>query len=248
MKIYKENKYENHLGKTTCKDIIVYKTGGTDMINSNLRKRALAEWLKTNDPTSYESSLKLQKFLFFYECFSKMSSDNPDFSHLQGWKKGPVFSNVWGDYTKERDEFDQNISDVDIQKVNVERAKRADFIVKVASETELTELTHLFDIWKAKKDKINKGNIGVTLSETDFSEHDMELSHFLFNMFSDEVINNSHVIRIDNYYFVFHKSDEDKIGEVQYDTLCEIAKHPLEDMANPIFAEIDEEGAVVIND
>ncbi len=46
------------------------------------------------------------KFLLFYEAFAKTFGEQPDFSHLRGYKKGPVFSNVWGDYTKERASFD----------------------------------------------------------------------------------------------------------------------------------------------
>ena len=42
----------------------------------------------------------------FYENFAKTFGEQPDFSHLRGYKKGPVFSNVWGDYTKERASFD----------------------------------------------------------------------------------------------------------------------------------------------
>ena len=69
------------------------------MIYSNERKLYLSGWLKNNDNTSYETPLKLQKFLLFYEAFTKVSGETPDFSHLRGYKKGPVFSNVWGDYT-----------------------------------------------------------------------------------------------------------------------------------------------------
>lgn len=57
------------------------------MICSNERKLCLSGWLKENNSTSYETPLKLQKFLLFYEAFAKVSGENPDFSHLRGYKK-----------------------------------------------------------------------------------------------------------------------------------------------------------------
>lgn len=44
--------------------------------------------------------------MLFYETFSKIVEEQTDFSHLRGYKNGPVFSNVWGGYTKDREEFE----------------------------------------------------------------------------------------------------------------------------------------------
>ncbi len=68
------------------------------MIYSNDRKRCLSGWLHQNSTIAYNTALKLQKFLLFYECFSKVSGEKADFGHLRGYKRGPVFSQVWGDY------------------------------------------------------------------------------------------------------------------------------------------------------
>ena len=76
------------------------------MIYSDNRKLALSGWLKENDYSSYVVPLKLQKFLFFYESASKVAKKEYDFYKLRGYKNGPVFSQVWGDYTKERTLFD----------------------------------------------------------------------------------------------------------------------------------------------
>ena len=76
------------------------------MINSNNRKLCLSGWLKHNNEQEYNTPLKLQKFLFLYEAFSKVAGEVTDFSHLKGYQRGPVFSHVWGDYTKERIAFD----------------------------------------------------------------------------------------------------------------------------------------------
>ena len=70
------------------------------MLFSSDRKLSLSGWLQENNTLSYFSPLRLQKFLFFYEAFSKADGDYSDFSHLKGYKRGPVFSQVWGDTQK----------------------------------------------------------------------------------------------------------------------------------------------------
>ena len=107
------------------------------MLYSNDRKLSLSGWLQENDISAYRSPLRLQKFLFFYEAFSKVNDDVSDFARLKGYKRGPVFSPVWGDYTKDRTEFDS----VSLEKyhakqtdINNLRAKRASFIVSSLSE------------------------------------------------------------------------------------------------------------------
>lgn len=52
------------------------------MIYSNDRKRCLSGWLHQNSRAAYNTALKLQKFLLFYECFSKVSGEKADFGHL----------------------------------------------------------------------------------------------------------------------------------------------------------------------
>lgn len=41
------------------------------MLYSDDRKLALCGWLHENDLKSYESPLRLQKYLFFTKCFQK---------------------------------------------------------------------------------------------------------------------------------------------------------------------------------
>lgn len=97
------------------------------MIYSNARKLLLSGWLKENGSKEYNSPLKLQKFLLFYEAFTKINGELADFNHLRGYKRGPVFSNVWGDYTHERLAFDDAVQkeyDSPHEQLDVERAKK----------------------------------------------------------------------------------------------------------------------------
>lgn len=76
------------------------------MINSNKHKLCLSVWLKNNYHSSYESPVKLH-FLLFYESFSKINGEKAAFTYLKGYKRGPVFNQVWGYYTKKRQSFEE---------------------------------------------------------------------------------------------------------------------------------------------
>ncbi len=218
------------------------------MVHSNDRKLCLSGWLKQNNKTEYDTPLKLQKFLLLYEAFAKASGESPDFSHLRGYKRGPVFSNVWGDYTKEKEAFNK-AADESYRSgrfaINEERAKKCAFVVRILSENELSELTHPMNLWKSKEDRIMKGEYQVDLEEKDFNEDDRKLIASLDKMYPIELIENSEVVNIDNHYFIFKKSDVQKLTEAHFDTLFNLSEN--EQLFNPVYADIDEEGRLVID-
>ena len=201
------------------------------MINSSKRKLSLSGWLKENDNVSYNTSLKLQKFLFFYEVLTKIAGEQAEFNYLKGYKNGPVFSNVWGDYTKES--------------INEERAKICSFIVGTMTEKELSDFTHLMNIWKSKEDRIMSGEKQVRLEESDFNSYDKELMQKLSDMYPMQLIENSKIINMDKKYFVFSKENAEKLTEEHSDTLLILSENS--DIYNPVFVELDEEGRLVVD-
>lgn len=218
------------------------------MINSNTRKLSLSGWLKSNNVNSYNTPLKLQKFLLLYESFSKISGEKPDFSHLRGYKRGPVFSDVWGDYTKERKDFDiaaesayENLKG----KINNDRAKQCGFAVGTMSEKELSDLTHEMNLWKSKKDRIMAGEYNVDLYEDDFNKHDEDMMFLLSEMYPVDMVNESSIINIDKSYFVFRKEDVSKLTEQHFDTLSILSEQ--ENLHNPVYVDIDKEGRLLID-
>lgn len=218
------------------------------MIYSNGRKLCLSGWLKQNSQEEYNTPLKLQKFLLLYEAFSKVSGEKPDFDHLRGYKRGPVFSNVWGDYTKERALFDKTAYECfNLQKdeINEMRAQKCAFIVKTLSETELSELTHKMNLWRAKEKRILSGEYQVDLEEKDFNENDVKLVNLLDQMYPIDMIRNSVVFNLDNHYFIFNKKDAVRLTEEHFDILLTLLEN--ENLYNPIYVEIDEEGRLVID-
>lgn len=218
------------------------------MIYSNERKLSLSGWLQENNNASYETPLKLQKFLLLYEALAKVSGETPDFSHLRGYKKGPVFSNVWGDYTKERTSFNlaaQNAYNKNIKSIDVKRAKKCAFIVGTMTEEELSNLTHQMNLWKSKEKRIMSGEYQVNLDESDFNNNDEKLIDTLDMMYTTDMVENSKIINLDKKYFVFSKSDSELLTEKHFDILLTLALN--EDLHNPVFVDIDEEGRLLID-
>lgn len=218
------------------------------MINSNKRKLALSGWLKENNIVSYENPLKLQKFLFFYEALIKISGGRPDFNKLRGYEKGPVFSVVWGDYTKERCDFNKAASksyEDNSEIINEEIAEKSSFIVSTLTEKELSDFTHLLNIWKAKEDRIMKGEPQVSLEESDFNSDDIKLVSTLSSIYPIDMVKNSTFFQINDKYFVFSKSDAKNLTEKHFDILLAITED--EELHNPVFVDIDNEGRLIID-
>lgn len=218
------------------------------MICSNNRKLSLSGCLKNIRPNEYDSPLKLQKFLFFYEAFSKIDGEKADFTYLKGYKRGPVFSQVWGDYTRERTEFNilaEKSYQEKKENIDIDRVNRCAFIISTLTEKELSMLTHEMNIWKAKKIPIMRGDYQVPLSEKDFNLADEQMLRLLEQMNPADKIIDSEIINLDNYYFVFKKNDISKLTERHLDILSTLTEK--EELHNPVYVEIDERGRLLID-
>ena len=223
-------------------------TAQEGMINSNTRKLALSGWLKNKHNQIYKAPLRMQKFLFFYESFAKIDNDKADFSYLRGYIRGPVFSNVWGDYMRDRNEFDSN-SELAFDRfgegINGERAKKAAFLVSILTEDELSDLTHQLNIWKCKEKNIRAGEQQVSLHEEDFSRDDCVLINALKEMYSIDLIDNSVVFSFNDKNFVISRKDLPKISEHHADVLFSLAEN--EQLKNPVFVELEDNGEIIID-
>lgn len=218
------------------------------MIYSNERKLCLSGWLKENNNLLYESPLKLQKFLLFYEAFTKVSGEDSDFSHLRGYKKGPVFSNVWNDYIKERLNFNlaaQRAFANNSVIIDTTRAEKCAFIVSTMTEKELSDLTHQMNLWKCKEERIMQGKYQVDLSEGDFNSDDEKLIRTLDVIYPLQMVENSTVVCLDKKYFIFTKTDAQHLTEEHFDILLTLAEN--EELHNPVFVDIDDEGRLIVD-
>ncbi|MBI6598225.1 MULTISPECIES: hypothetical protein [Lacticaseibacillus] len=218
------------------------------MIWSNERKLSLSGWLQKNDYSSFDTPLKLQKFLFFYESSAKVEADNYDFAKLKGYKNGPVFSQVWGDYTKERQGFEEKSRtayEEDPSIVNEPRAKIIDFFIRVSSPVELSEVTHHMDIWSKKKDRIDRDEKQVELDSDDFSKHDADIIETIREAFPISYVETHKVLPVGNKSFVMSNEDAVRLTPEQSATLQALSQEP--ELDNPVYVHLDANGGIIVD-
>ena len=217
-------------------------------MNSSIRKRALSGWLKKYHEKEFFSPLKLQKFLFFYETLSKIENDDFEFNKLKGYVDGPVFSDVYGDYLHERDDFINEVENdfnENIELVNNARAKYAGFLVSILNEDDLSRFTHEFNIWKAKEDDINHGVKDVLLNEKDLNEKDAELLTSMKNMYPIDYIDSVKVIEMSGKCFIVNKGDMLKLTDESESVFISLASES--SLQNPVYISISDDGVVLVD-
>ncbi|MCV2506038.1 type II toxin-antitoxin system antitoxin SocA domain-containing protein [Melissococcus plutonius] len=225
------------------------------MLNTSKRRLYLSAWFFKNNPKEFFASLKLQKFLFFYEMFNYSLDNKINLDYLKGYKNGPVYSDVYGDYTYRMEEFQIKIEKIIneakskittnvFEQINEDVAKKAAFLVSILSKSELSELSHEFDIWKNKQMRIEFGEKQVELKLEDLSPKDKSLAKELYDLYSMEFINSSSVISVNETKFIIDKNQRALVTDELEEVLEEISK---EEESNPIYISI-EDGVIVVDD
>lgn len=216
------------------------------ILNSNKHKLELSSWLSSNQIEEFSRNLKLQKFIFFYEAFSKLENEIADFNYLRAYPNGPVYSDVYGDYIYQSSDFIATISNLSsYETVNEERAKLAGFLVKVLTEDELSDLTHEFDAWKVKEDMLAMGLKNISITEDDFSDADLELLSTLQMMYPQELIDSVEVISIGRKSFLISKEDKGKLTDEQENIFINLADNT--GLHNPVFVSLSDDGVLLID-
>ena len=216
-----------------------------NMISNEHRQKLSAWFIGKKNYSPFFSRLKLQKFLFLYEMFSKTEFGTADFSSLKAYRNGPVFSDVFGDFTYRREEFIPMLSTISYDdEVNEDLAEYANFIVSILNEEELSDLTHELDMWKVHEEHLNLGLKHLTMSEGDISNDDYDIIANLRAMYSHLNIQSLEVITINKTNFVLEKRLKASLTQEQQNALVEIADH-LEN--NPVFVHLNEEGVLEID-
>ena len=215
------------------------------MIHSDRHKKLLCGWVQDNCPEIFNSSLRLQKFLFFYECFSKIKGLSYSFSHLRGYEKGPVFSDVYGDYTKEHEDFKGEIMrilwSIKPEELNHEILTQSAFLCSTVTEETLSALTHKMNIWKAKENEIRSGEKQVSLNEKDFSKEDKDLINQLWRLCPIKDMKEVYIINEKDKYFVFKAEEKNLLTNEHRNALKELVEKCPDELYNPVYVEIDKE-------
>jgi hypothetical protein len=214
------------------------------MANSSERKQALVGW-SYNNSCSF-SNTQLQKFLFFYECFSKIDGDDYELEGLKGYKNGPVFSAVFVGlrYEERFKEICAEKLPLRISMINERRAKLSDFLVKILGN-KLSEFTHGLNIWAAKREDIKNGERQVPLNEADFSQRDAAIFRDIKRAYPQEYIDSVDTRSINGKMFVLFKADAGRLTDAVMEALNEAAYDP--EFDSPVYISFSETGELLLD-
>jgi hypothetical protein len=151
-----------------------------------------------------------------------------------GYKRGPVFSDVYTVKKQFQPVFMLIIDGSTSEQINEDRAVLSLFLVRVLGK-DLSDFTHSLNIWKSKEELINNTK-NVPLSESDFSDEDARKFTEIQKAYTPEYINSVNIFEVDGKAFLFPKNCEFK--EDYYDAFY-VASHD-ERFQSPVYADIVE--------
>lgn len=214
------------------------------MLNSSNEKINKLAWLNQRKNIISIPRLKIQKFLYFYEMFEKISGNIFEIDNLKAYRNGPVFSEVYGDINYRELEVYDAVSSIESPEINQKSAEQALFIIDTMSETELSELTHTFDMWNSKKERIERGEKHIPILDSDITVRDIAI---LKQISPEYPLENSdyHVIGMHNKNFVISTSDYNNLSEAHYDVLEQLSNEV--DLFNSVYISIEEDGGLLVD-
>ena len=219
------------------------------MLWTNSEKLVLMQWFFRNNERAFQNSLKVQKFLFFYEVFSKIQGKPYSFDRMAIYKLGPFFSTAYGDYRHDFPELKDLLDGEDLADHNfvldLPTARKANFLVSILNTDELSELTHQFSIWKKKESLFGIQRYQIPADEADFSEEDWKLAKLLLNAYPIDFIEKSTILYLDPAKFVISKEDNEKLTDEHKQALNDIAFSG--EFDNPVFVNLADDGVLEID-
>lgn len=208
--------------------------------NSRLNKIA---WLNKQKAVDNFSKLQLQKFLFFYEMFQYADEKKYDFYSLKAYKNGPVFSNFYGDTVYREDEVKNYISSVeDVIDIDEENARVSKFLIETMTDSELSKLTHEFNMWKVHQKQIAQNIKQIPMNEEDITEEDKEILSFIKISEPDY---DYQILKLGEKRFVFSKDDFNQLSDGHLELLDSLSNS--EELINPVYVELDSDGRLLID-
>lgn len=196
-----------------------------------------AAWLEQESEGSF-TPLQLQKFLFFYEMFSKTKGESYNIKSLCAYSNGPVFSNVYGDYLHDRTSFLERIKEItDFSSLSEEISRVSRLVIDSMTERELSNLTHNFDLWSVHEPEIKSGGRQIPISDCEITESDEKQLELLYNYYLklDELGYKS--IKIADKVFMVSKENAEDIKREHSETLDALSRK--DDLINPVFIDVD---------
>lgn len=157
-----------------------------------------------NNTTDKElaSGIKQQKFLLLYNLFKEIKYKKGNFTSLQAWDNGPVYTQVYS-AIKYHYTYKELLDTIKIPyTIDEKLAYVSKFIVEILSDEEVSELTHEFNFWKKSVDSLNQAIEIKNISISDLKKIDN-----ILNLYNLDFILEHKVIRINSKIFLVKYQD-----------------------------------------
>ena len=175
--------------------------------------------------------------------FQYVDGNDYDFSSLKAYKNGPVFSNFYGDITYREEEISDYLrSAKEDNTTNELNARTSKFLIETMTDSELSDLTHEFDMWKVHKDKISANVQQIPMNEEDITDDDIDLIEFIR---SSEPAFKYEVLMVGDKRFVCSKEDFEHLSDKHLELLDSLSSR--EELMNPVYIELDTDGRLLID-
>ncbi|MFT8510029.1 MAG: hypothetical protein ABF722_11100 [Lacticaseibacillus paracasei] len=99
----------------------------------------------------------------------------------------------------------------------------------------------------AKKDRIHSDEREVSLDKMDINSNDKELLDSTYEVYDTKLIDDSVVIPKGLVKFILSKEDSSNLSPEQEGLLEQIAENHAEDLENPVYVDISDNGALEID-
>ncbi|WP_192943089.1 hypothetical protein [Staphylococcus cohnii] len=213
---------------------------------STIDKKEKLKWLDDKSNMATLSELQIQKFLFFTEMFNRNTGEKFNLNSLKAYENGPVFSDVYGDVRYDKSQLLSEIASLNpkFQDKELSNLKSALFLTKVHNDKELSELTHILDLWQSKKDRIEKNEPQIPIYESDITVKDQKLVDEMLKSTVNKNIDEYKVIKIEDKIFLI-KLDELELLKEDHNQTLELLSQNSE-LINPVYITF-EEGVMLID-
>lgn len=207
-------------------------------------KKEKLTWLDQKVNIQTLSDLQIQKFLFFNEMFNRQAGNEYNLKKLCAYEKGPVFSDVYGDIRHDKEELLNELQEIepDFNSEEEQNLKKSLFITSVHTDKELSDLTHLFDLWKSKENRIKNNEYNISIKESDITEHDEKLISLILNSAKD--IDDYNIIKISGKIFLIKTNELDSLTQEHSQILEKLSNY--DELVNPVYLSI-EDGVMLVD-
>ncbi|MCV3754208.1 hypothetical protein [Ureaplasma zalophigenitalium] len=214
------------------------------MINTKKLFFLLLKWLVQQKIWWKINHLKIHKFVFFYMLFAWLLNIDYDFSYSQPYTNGPVFTQIYGDYTYRYDLLNEHLKqDIKIKNVNEHCAQKSLFLIMTHTCAELSKITHNFPFWNKWQQTSSKDGKPNSFLIDFLDNTDKQMIGFLYTCCQE--YRRVKIICIHENYFVTSNNFVGNFKTDEIEILQKLSHKKI--LVNPVYIERSDSGVLIID-